>query len=38
MENKARGGVSRDKYTSLSAEFFVDMSKGSALSGILYFE
>ena len=51
MENTARGGVSRDKYstrrsrvlylsrdTSPSAVFFVQTSKGSALSGILYLE
>ena len=51
MENTARGGVSRDKYstrqsrvlylsrdTSLSAVFFVQTSKGSALGGIFYFE
>ena len=51
MENTARGGMSRDKYsrrqsrvlylprdTSPSAVFFVQTSKGSALSGILYFE
>ena len=51
MENTARGGMSRDKYsrrrsrvlylsrdTSPSAVFFVQTSKGSALSGILYFK
>ena len=50
MENTARGGMSRDKYSmrrnrvlylsqdiSLSAVCFVQMSKGSALGGILYF-
>ena len=51
MENAARGGMLRDKYTtrgsqvlylsqdtSLNAVFFIHMSTGSTITGILYFE